>query len=451
MYSKKKTELIKAISELKETDYTKSPELNDIYKRLSDGRAQFGEALAKNINAIMQISALDLTLHHLTEEILEISRSVADATDIIFGGGSDSSTIGRANNQHEELTTTIIHASEETDEVYKKIELGQKELTSIKDLSSQTIAVSLQMQNDMNELFELIEQMNSIIAGIDSISMQTNLLSLNASIEASRAGEAGRGFAVVADEIRGLAGETQKLTSSMGEFVQGIKHASEKSTSSVTNTIEALQTMTEKIENVWTLNDENQSHVSQVNDSISSLAAVSEEISSNMAEMENQLKNNTDFMQNVSSELKTASEPVENIEKTLDEATKLMGKMAGDAFYRMERSEFSKHISNAISAHKKWLQNLRNMVAKRAILPLQLNASKCGFGHFYYAITPQIPEIQSTWDSLEAKHRKFHGYGTQAVDALQQKDYIQAEHIYQEAENYSKELIADLEKILTLL
>lgn len=451
MYSKRRTELIKAISELKETDYTKAPELNNIYQRLTAGRVQFEEALEKNINAIMQISALDLTLHHLTEEILEISRSVAAATDIIFGGSSDSSALGRANNQHEELTNTIIHASEKTDEVYKKIELGQTELTAIKELSAQTIDVSRQMQKDMNELFELIEQMTGIIAGIDSISMQTNLLSLNASIEASRAGEAGRGFAVVADEIRSLAGETQKLTGSMGEFVEGIRNASEKSTSSVANTIEALQSMTEKIENVWALNDENQNHVSQVNDSISSLAAVSEEISSNMAEMENQLKNNTDFMQNVSSELKTASEPVENIERTLDEATKIMGKMAGDAFYHMERSEFSKHISNAITAHKKWLESLRNMIAKKTILPLQLNAAKCGFGHFYYAITPQIPEIQSIWGALEAKHKKFHSYGSQAMDALRQKDYIHAEQIYREAENYSRDLISDLEKILSLL
>ena len=86
----------------------------------------------------------------------------------------------------------------------------------------------------------------------------------------------------------GLSFETldaiQKLTGDMGSCVEGIKDASQKSTRSATSTIEALGDMTERIENVWEINNENQSHVSKVDESISSLAAVSEEISSSMAE-----------------------------------------------------------------------------------------------------------------------------------------------------------------------
>ncbi len=129
--------------------------------------------------------------------------------------------------------------------------------------------------------------MNEVIAGIDAISLQTKLLALNASIEAAHAGSMGKGFAVVADEIRGLAEETQKLTSSMGEFVENIKGASQKSSSSTKNTMGALGSMAERIENVWALNDENQKRVSHVSESVTSLAAVSEEITSSMTEMEN--------------------------------------------------------------------------------------------------------------------------------------------------------------------
>lgn len=327
---------MKAVSELKKADYSREPELNNIYNRLSDGRKQFAEVFDKNINAVMQISSLDLTMQHQTQKIIDISKKIAKATETIFG-----TTTGSTNNPQEELTNTIIQISGETDEVYKKIEEGQDELTAIKELSSQTILSAGEMQSDMDELVNIITHISSILSGIDTISLQTNLLALNASVEAARAGEAGKGFAVVAGEIRELAEETQKLTKDMGTFVENMKHASKKSVQSSTITIQSLNSMADKIGNVWELNDESKRHVSQINDSISSMASVSEEISSSMTEMENQLNDSTDFMRNVGRDLRHAIEPVINIEKTLDESVKKMGRMSKDAFYHIENQEYS--------------------------------------------------------------------------------------------------------------
>lgn len=451
LFKKKKNVLMKAISELKEADYSKEPELNKIYQRLTKGRKQFAELFDKNIKAVMQISSLDLTMQHQTEKIIDISRNLEKASETIFGNSiaaSGSST--RANNQHEELTNTIIEVSSETDEVYRKIEAGQDALTAIRDLSGQTISVSKELQTDMDILAGIIDRMNDVIEGIESISLQTNLLALNASIEAARAGFAGRGFAVVAEEIRSLAGETQKLTGNMGEFVEDIKNASEKSSQSAANTVSFLENMTEKIKNVWKLNDESKQHVSRINESMSSIAAVSEELSSSMTEMENQLIDSNHFMNQVSSELTQAVKPVVTIEKTLDDAVKQMGNMTEDAFFHLEKSEFGQYVSNAISAHQTWLNNLKNMVNERTIMPLQLDAAKCGFGHFYYALTPDIPEILPIWNALGAKHQKFHKYGTDVINALNYGDYHKAEQIYQEAADYSRELISDLKTILHL-
>ena len=458
MFGKNKTELVNAVAQLEDVDYSKNPELGQIYQRLIKSRSQFEDALDKEIKAVMQISSLDLTLKQHTEHMIDLSNNVADAANVIFGVAQDSSEVAsQVNNQHEDLTNTIIRASEETEEVYKKIEAGQCELTNIKELSNQTIEVSKEMQKDMDELFEVINRMNEVIAGINSISSQTNLLALNASIEAARAGEAGRGFAVVAEEIRQLAEETQKLTGNMGNFVEGIKTASQKSAESASSTIEALGTMTEKIENVWAINDENQKHVSMVNESISSLAAVSEEISSSMAELEtqsasieeqcDQLKESSGVMRDVSKQLQAVTKPIEEIEGTLDAAAKVMGDMTDDKFFRLELREFAKYINTAIEAHQTWLANLKNMVQERTVLTIQLNAAKCGFGHFYYAMTPKTPEIRPIWDALEAKHKKFHGYGADVKKALFAEDYDRAEQLYREAENYSKELIADLQKM----
>lgn len=446
----KKSALIKAVSQLKKTDYSGEPELNAIYRRLVNGRQQFATIFEKNIKAIMEISSLDLKMQHQTEEIMHISRNVASATETIFGSSSEYAMSGRTNNQHEELTNTIVQVSSETEEVYRKIEAEQNELTTIKELSDQTITISMEMQQDMNELLKVINRMNEVISVIDSISLQTNLLSLNASIEASRAGEAGRGFAVVAGEIRSLAEETQTLTKNMGDFVDSIKNASQKSMESAQNTIQALETMTEKIGTVWAINDENQTHVSKVNESICSIAAVSQEISSSMNEMENQLRNSTNVMHQVGQELKSATEPVVAIEKTLDETIKQMGSMTTDAFFHLENSEFAKYVSNAITAHQTWLTLLKRMVTEQIILPLQLDSSKCGFGHFYYAMTPSIPEILPIWKELGTKHKRFHRYGSEAIHALNSGDYGRAEQIYQEAEAYSKELIADLQHILEI-
>lgn len=447
----KKAVLMKAVSELKAADYSAEPELNGIYQRLVRGRRQFAEIFDKNIQAVMQISSLDLTLHHQTETIMDISRSIEKATASIFGtSASGGYMTGNSSNQHEEMTNTIIKVSEDTDEVYRKIEAGQSELTVIKELSNQAINVSGEMQQDMEELFHVIDRMSEVISGVDTISMQTNLLALNASVEAARAGEAGRGFAVVAKEIRELAEKTQEMTKSMGEFVENMKIASKKSSKSAANTVDALDAITDKIKNVWELNNASQSAVSKVNESVASIAAVSEEISSSMTEMENQIVSSTNFMRQVGQDLRQAAEPVVKIEKTLDDTVKQMGEMTKDAFFHLENKEFAQYMSSAISAHHTWLGNLKKMVDGRKIIPLQLDSSKCGFGHFYYAMTPQIPGVLPIWDGLGAKHQKFHQFGSAVMNAISCENYGEAEQIYRKAEQYSKELIADMQKILQL-
>ncbi len=212
----------------------------------------------------------------------------------------------------------------------------------------------------------------------------------------------------------------------------------------------ALGMMTEKIGTIWSLNDESQNHVSKVNDSMGSITAVSEEISSSMAEMEHQLRDSTDFMRSVSQELKTATEPVVEIEKTLDDSVKQMGVMSEDSFFRLKNSEFAKHIHNAITAHKTWLKTLENIAKKRSIMPLQLDSTKCGFGHFYYAMTPNTPEIRPIWNALGDKHKRFHKYGGEVIQALNNADYPMAEQLCAEAKDFSRELISDMEQILKI-
>lgn len=458
----KKETILLSMSELAEADYKKkSPELEQIYRRLVTGRTRFEEVMANVLDSVMQISSLDLSLNHYSENLRKVSDSVSNATELIHAASNEADSISRmVSAQHEELTNTIIEVSEESNAVYQRIDESQQELTATRELSDSTIKVSREMQQDMNRLSEIIGQMDNVISGINSISSQTNLLALNASIEAARAGEAGKGFAVVADEIRELADETKKLTASMGHFLAEVLTASATSVESVDNTIESLETVTQKISHVWELNEGNQKHLEKINSNISSLASLSEEISSSIIELESRcsdinsqcgvLHENTVRLQEHGNNIYDIAKPLEAIESTLDESVKAMGAMSKDAFYRLEDQNFAGYIEKAIVAHKNWLKTLERIVKEQTILPLQVNEKKCGFGHFYYAIDPTKPKVLEIWKELGEKHKKFHMYGKQIIDALFDADYSKAENIYREAKQYSEILISDLERVKKL-
>lgn len=455
----RKQNLILLMSQLEEADYgKKSVELEQMYERLLAGRARFAEVIAKILDSLMNISSLDLSIKHYSAILRKVSDSVSDATELIHKASREADSIsGAVSVQHEELTNTIIEISEESGSVYKRIDESQQELTDTKSLSEGTILVSKEMQQDMNRLSEIISQMNDVIAGINSISSQTNLLALNASIEAARAGDAGKGFAVVAEEIRQLADETQKLTANMGNFMTDILNASNKSVRSVDNTIGSLETVTQKIGHVWEWNEDNRKHLERITNNIASLASLSEEISSSVIELETRssdvnkqcgvLYEDTLLLREHGNNLDKIAKPMEMIEQTLDETVKAMGTMTKDAFYKLEDRNFAGYIEKAITAHKNWLGNLERIVKERTILPLQVDDRKCGFGHFYYAIEPVRPELLKLWKELGEKHKKFHAYGKQAIDALFDEDYNKAENVYREAVQYSETLIGDLERI----
>lgn len=454
----KKENLLSSMSELAEADYGKNAELEQMYRRLLAGRTRFEEVMEKILDSVMQISSLDLSLNHYSEILQKVSDSVSDATELIHAASNEADSIAKmVSVQHEELTNTIIEISGESNLVYQRIDESQQELTDTRELSDNTIDASKEMQQDMNRLSAIISQMNDVIAGINAISSQTNLLALNASIEAARAGEAGKGFAVVADEIRELADQTKNLTASMGRFVADIHSASAKSVESVDNTILSLETVTQKISHVWELNEDNRQHVEKITNNISSLASLSEEISSSIIELESRssdindqcgvLHEETGRLREHGKSIDNVAKPLEAIESMLDESVKTMGTMTKDAFYRLEDRNFAGYIEKAIAAHKNWLANLERIVKERTILPLQVNDRKCGFGHFYYAVEPTRPEVMTLWKELGEKHKKFHAYGKQVIDALFDGDYGRAESVYREAGQYSATLIHDLEEI----
>ena len=290
MKKKVNNDLIVSLCNFEDADYAKaSPELQKLRERTVSAHENIEDVYKKNLSALLSITGVDAQVNYHMNKLAGMTSTVDNATQVILDVAKSTSTVAdEVNGQHEQLTNTITDTAVDSDKVYTKIEEGQNELTNIKALSNNTIDISKQTEADMNELLGVVNRMNEVIEGINSISSQTNLLALNASIEAARAGEAGKGFAVVADEIRKLAEETQQLTATMGNFVENIRIASEKSAHSATNTVGALSSMSEKISAIWDINEANMQDMKQIASNVTSLAAVSQEISSAMHELGNQ-------------------------------------------------------------------------------------------------------------------------------------------------------------------
>jgi len=331
---KNNSELIKAVSQLKPADYSKDPELNSIYQRLLNAREQFVAIFEKNINAVMQISSLDLTMQHEKDKILTITQDIESATETLFGTSPGSSS--NSNNQQEALTSTIVDVSSEIKEVHSKIEDCQNELTDIKDLSVQTIEISQAMQTDLDNLLNVISNMSEVIAGIDSISMQTNLLSLNASIEAARAGEAGRGFAVVATEIRDLADDSQAAAAQIGKMIEAVSSQADQMTSRLRESLDQLEKgnqMTgeakESFEVITGGTDEVSNNVEDIINGVEALSQRISETLESMGTVKEAADGNVTEINEVSAVVAEQSANLEEVSQAMDRLLALTGDVEG--------------------------------------------------------------------------------------------------------------------------
>lgn len=117
---------------------------------------------------------------------------------------------------------------ESTDKMREKNELGTKSINELRDRFKKNTEATLNASKGVQEVSEKSKSISKIIETINAIAAQTNLLALNAAIEAARAGEAGKGFAVVADEVRKLAEGSSKATDEIGTIVEDIVMLIEK-------------------------------------------------------------------------------------------------------------------------------------------------------------------------------------------------------------------------------
>ncbi|MBO4368507.1 MAG: HAMP domain-containing protein [Desulfovibrio sp.] len=212
-----------------------------------------------------------------TQLAAQIEQSDKSANESATRLADAASAMNEMNSTVQEVARNAANAANASSETRQKAANGAEVVKKAVDSIEQMRAASMALKDDMTELSEHAKSISQIMAVISDIADQTNLLALNAAIEAARAGEAGRGFAVVADEVRKLAEKTMASTADVGNATKAIQDSTVKSMDGMTKAVERLEEATRFARESGLALEEIVANVEVTTDQVNAIAAASEE------------------------------------------------------------------------------------------------------------------------------------------------------------------------------
>ncbi|WP_425062955.1 methyl-accepting chemotaxis protein [Pyruvatibacter mobilis] len=182
----------------------------------------------------------------------------------------------------EESSVNVQTVSSATEEMSASISEMQQQVMRSRDVSERAAQSVEDAAGQVTGLSDAADQIGDVLALIQDIAEQTNLLALNATIEAARAGEAGKGFAVVASEVKSLATQTQKATEQIRQQIEGVQSESKTAVGAISGIREVIAQVTEISQSIAAAIEQQTAATSEIARNAQQAAAGTHEVSSSV-------------------------------------------------------------------------------------------------------------------------------------------------------------------------
>lgn len=429
-----------------------SKELLDLIDVLIANNERVSSSSMSILEVAGSLSSFDVGLEHIATELQDFSGNLADLSESNLAIVEETTaTMSQVNDNIDSTTDTLGELADESHYLEDRNSESSRLLGEVDTIKSALLKDTNELKEKMEQLITLVEGIENIVESVSGIANKTNLLALNASIEAARAGEHGKGFAVVAEQVRQLADGTKTELAGMKEFVGKIYEASTLGKASMERSVISVDQMNDKINQVRMTVGENIDMLSKViksvndiNESMQAVRSATNEV--NMAM--NQCGNDANRLTELTYTIKDAADNsvgfaknISDIDNQITLTAENMYKGLDDGISMISNDEFKDVMEKARNAHIKWVELIEGMVRDMKVRPIQLNSQKCAFGHFYNAIKVNHPLIKEDWESISGLHSDFHGKGKYVISAIKNNNRENAERHLSEIKAVSNKLL----------